>query len=116
MIDLERIKAQIIRGKFIEQSRSNIGLLEDAALYREWLVLCDRWVEDEVALIDMVEVMKNSEYGEGYCQGVVDVLAILNSLITWPTNDLQQLDNLKRKISELMMLYAKHVPAKDGQP
>ena len=58
---------------------------------------------------------KNGEYGDGYRQGVVDTLAILNSLITWPTNDLKQLDNLKRKIAELMILYGPHVHAPEGE-
>lgn len=62
----------------------------------------------------MMEHDNNGEYGDGYRQGVADTLATLNSLITWPTNDLKQLDNLKRKIAELMILYAKHGHAPEG--
>lgn len=60
-IDLTRIKAQILRGAYIESQRSNVGLLEDSALHYEWMALCSRWVEDEMAMVDEIERLQKRE-------------------------------------------------------
>ena len=51
----------------------------------------------------------SSVYGDGYRQGAIDVLATLNSLVTWPTNDLEQLSKIKTKLAELMDLYGQFI-------